>query len=223
MSSFQSAFKLYLSDPVHSGQATIGCFNGTSLSLTCVTNAGKVFVHTPQATNIDGDTQVKYLNINKEVSCIASGTIDPILRRDVLLIGTPNNLLAYDVEENRDLFFRDVPDGVTSCLIGKLGCINSNLALIGGNCSVQGFDSKGSEAYWTVTGDVVTAMCFSNFTSSPGKELIVGSKDHEIRIFQNEQVIEEILEIDEVSGLCPIYSSKVRPPRPPLVLPHSCL
>ena len=99
MSSFQSAFKLYLSDPVHSGQATIGCFNGTSLSLTCVTNAGKVFVHTPQATNIDGDTQVKYLNINKEVSCIASGTIDPILRRDILLIGTPNNLLAYDVEE----------------------------------------------------------------------------------------------------------------------------
>ena len=42
------------------------------------------------------------------------------MRRDVLLIGTPNNLLAYDVEENRDLFFRDVPDGVTSCLVGKV-------------------------------------------------------------------------------------------------------
>ena len=117
---FKSAFKLFLSDPVHEGQATIGCFNGSSLSLTCVTNAGKVFVHTPQATNLDGDNQVKYLNVNKQINCIASGTIDPMLRRDVLLIGTPNNLLAYDVEENRDLFFRDVPDGVTSCLVGKV-------------------------------------------------------------------------------------------------------
>ena len=117
---FKSAFKLFLSDPVHEGQATIGCFNGSSLSLTCVTNAGKVFVHTPQATNLDGDNQVKYLNVNKQINCIAAGTIDPMLRRDVLLIGTPNNLLAYDVEENRDLFFRDVPDGVTSCLVGKV-------------------------------------------------------------------------------------------------------
>ena len=157
---FKSAFKLYLSDPVHTGQASIGCYNGTSPSLTCVTNAGKVFLHTPQATNIDGDTQVKYLNINKEINCIASGTLDPVLRRDVLLIGTPNNLLAYDVEENRDLFYREVPDGVTSCLIGKLGDLSSNLALIGGNCSVQGFDANGSEAYWTVTSDVVSAMAF---------------------------------------------------------------
>ena len=205
---FKSAFKLYLSDPVHTGQASIGCYNGTSPSLTCVTNAGKVFLHTPQATNIDGDTQVKYLNINKEINCIASGTLDPVLRRDVLLIGTPNNLLAYDVEENRDLFYREVPDGVTSCLIGKLGDLSSNLALIGGNCSVQGFDAKGSEAYWTVTSDVVSAMAFANVTNSPGRELLVGSKDSEIRIFQKEQVIEEVVEVDEVTGLCPIYGSR---------------
>ena len=75
---------------------------------------------------------------------------------------------------------------------------------------MQGFDAKGSEAYWTVTGDEVTTMAFANFTNSPGKELLVGSKDNEIRIFQNEQAIEEILEIDEVTRLCPIYSSKVR-------------
>ena len=205
---FRSAFKLFLSDPVHKNQATIGCYNGSSPSLTCVTDAGKVFIHTPQATNMDGDTQVKYLNVNKEVNCISSGTLDPVLRRDVLLIGTPNNLLAYDVEDNRDLFYRDVPDGVTSCLIGKIGGASTNLALIGGNCSVQGFDAKGSESYWTVTSDVVTAMTFSNFTSSPGKELLVGSKDNEIRVFQNEQVIEEVQEIDSISGLCPIYGSK---------------
>ena len=47
---------------------------------------------------------------------------------------------------------------------------------------MQGFDAKGSEAYWTVTGDEVTTMAFANFTNSPGKELLVGSKDNEIRI-----------------------------------------
>ncbi len=68
----------------------------------------------------------------------------------------------------------------------------------------QGFDASGSEAYWTVTSDVVTAMAFANYTSSPGKELLVGSRDNEIRVFQNEQAIEEVVEIDEVTGLCPV-------------------
>ena len=51
-------------------------------------------------------------------------------------------------------------------------------------------------------------MAFANYTSSPGKELLVGSKDNEIRVFQNEQAIEEVVEIDEITGLCPVYGSK---------------
>jgi Bardet-Biedl syndrome 2 protein len=29
-----------------------------------------------------------------------------------------------------------------------------------GNCSIQGFDEQGNEAFWTVTGDNVTTMIF---------------------------------------------------------------
>ena len=31
------------------------------------------------------------------------------------MIGTTSALLAYDVENNQDLFYRDVPDGVNVC------------------------------------------------------------------------------------------------------------
>ena len=34
--------------------------------------------------------------------------LDPSLDRDILLVGTQTNLLAYDIEENRDLFYKEV-------------------------------------------------------------------------------------------------------------------
>lgn len=40
---------------------------------------------------------------------------------DMLFVGTESNLLAYDVDRNSDLFFRDTQDGVNSLVIGKLG------------------------------------------------------------------------------------------------------
>ena len=59
---------------------------------------------------------------------------------DVLLVGTPTNLLAYDVERNADLFHKDVQDGVNAVVVGRLGPIDgdaSPLAIVGGNCSLQ--------------------------------------------------------------------------------------
>ena len=58
----------------------------------------------------------------------------------MLLVGTPTNLLAYDVERNADLFHKDVQDGVNAVVVGRLGLIDSDaspLAIVGGNCSLQ--------------------------------------------------------------------------------------
>jgi len=38
---------------------------------------------------------VTFLNINKEITCLAGGAIDPSSGREVLFIGSKNNLLAY--------------------------------------------------------------------------------------------------------------------------------
>ena len=68
---------------------------------------------------------------------------------DVLLVGTPTNLLAYDVERNADVFHKDVPDGVNDVVVGRLGAADSDsppLAIVGGNCSLQ---VKSFASVWT--------------------------------------------------------------------------
>ena len=46
--------------------------------------------------------------------------------RDALLVGTKTNLLCYDVEENADLFYKDVPEGLNaignSCTMSTHAC-----------------------------------------------------------------------------------------------------
>ncbi len=46
------------------------------------------------------------LNINQRVTALTTGQLNPESRRDCLLVGTPTNLLAYDVEKNADIFHK---------------------------------------------------------------------------------------------------------------------
>ena len=52
--------------------------------------------------------EISMLNINQRVLSLAAGKLDERVERDVLAIGTPTTLLAYDVENNSDLFFKEV-------------------------------------------------------------------------------------------------------------------
>lgn len=102
-----------------------------------------------------------------------TGRLDPSLDRDVLMVGTQTNLLAYDVHKNSDMFYKEVPDGVSRMLFGKIGTMTQPLAIVGGNCSIQGFDHTGEELFWTVTGDNVSAMAFCDVDSDGQNELLV--------------------------------------------------
>jgi Bardet-Biedl syndrome 2 protein len=127
-------------------------------------------------------------------------------QKDMLYVGTQSTLLGYDVERNSDVFFRDVPDGVNTLLVGQL-CNMKPLVFAGGNCSVLGFNSTGAESFWTVTGDNVSAMTLCDITGDGLQELIVGSEDFEIRVFQNEELIGEQTEADKISFLSSIDRS----------------
>jgi Bardet-Biedl syndrome 2 protein len=48
----------------------------------------------------------------------------------VLLVGTNTDLLAYDVDENKDHFFKDVPDGVNAMLCGRFGQQDAPMARV---------------------------------------------------------------------------------------------
>ena len=76
----------------------------------------KVFIHNPHARvgHVSGrleagqvSADISLLNINQQVSSISCGSLVDS-SRDMLFVGTPTNLLAYDVENNSDLFYKEV-------------------------------------------------------------------------------------------------------------------
>lgn len=100
----------------------------------------------------------------------------------------------------------------------------------------QGFDAEGDAPFWSVTGDEVTAMELMDVDGDGKNELVVGGKvigvlhptcrrraapstrapapcrsalrqDFAIRIFRNEDVVADITEADEITGLCSLGRS----------------
>ena len=196
------AFTIELNNPVLRGLVAVGKFDGRHPSLTCGTSAGKIFFHSPHEK--DAQAQIRFLNINRKISALACGKLDSTIDREVLLVGAQTTLLCYDVNENADLFFKDAPDGVNTIVVGVFGGLDKPLALVGGNCSIQGFDHQGEEAFWTVTGDNVSTMTFCDVDEDGDLELLVGSDDYEIRVFQGEEVISETTETERIVALTPL-------------------
>lgn len=196
------SFKLQLNNPILKGLADVGKYDGEHPSLTCATMAGKIFFHTPHEK--DANNEVKFLNINRKISALTCGRLATKHGRDLLFVGAQTTLLAYDVQENCDLFFKDAPDGANAILVGRIGDLEQPLALVGGNCSIQGYGQEGNEEFWTVTGDNVSTMAFCDVDEDGQLELLVGSDDFEIRVFRNEEVISETTETEQIVALAPM-------------------
>ena len=62
----------------------------------------------------------------------------------------------------------------------------------------------GEERFWTVSGDNVGAVCFIDFNKDKIPEMVAGSDDFEIRVFQGEELIHEIKEKAKVTKLTAI-------------------
>jgi len=206
------SFRINLGNAVLPGLVTIGRFDGEHPSLVAATSASHLLLHSPHTRQTrQGEQETRTININRNITAVACGDMEVASSgsssssssssgRDLLLIGSATSLQCYDVEVNRDVFFKEVPDGVRSLCYGRLPHLSVPLALVGGNCSLQGFNSEGQESFWTVTGDNVSAMCMRE--NKEGKqELLVGSEDFEIRCFASEEVMFEVSESDIVSGL----------------------
>ena len=79
-----------------------------------------MFIHNPHSSALQGgravashSNDISILNINQQVSAVAAGQLNDS-GCDTLLIGTPTNFLAYDVENNSDLFYKDVSQRQTT-------------------------------------------------------------------------------------------------------------
>lgn len=197
-------FTLKLDRGIQAKGVTVGTYDGVHPSLTCATDAGKVFLHHPHTagraewTNERND--ISFLSINKKITSLVAGRFND--ESDVLFVGTSTDLHVYDIDKNRDLFYKDLPDGVSSIAVGSMGSIDETLVLCGGNCSIQGFDATGEDQYWTVTGDNVCSMCLVDITGEGTNQLIVGSEDFDLRVFHDTDLLYEFSENEAVTGLC---------------------
>jgi len=227
-----AAFTLKLDQQILPGLVALGKFDGVTPSLALGTTGGKVLLHSPHEKNNDDPndwmgsgaytttTNSRHLNFNRKITSLATGSFSgssssgaggvPVPEVDLLFIGTDTSLLAYDVERNADVFFKDATDGVNCLLVGKEGTASQTLVLAGGNCSILGFDEKGEEALWTVTGDNVSSLALCDVDDDGHMEMLVGSDDFEIRVFRREELLHEVSETDKVIFLCPLIGSKMR-------------
>ncbi|KAJ8575747.1 hypothetical protein ON010_g3467 [Phytophthora cinnamomi] len=206
------AFQVHLHQPILERVAQVGKFDGRHPALACGTTAGKVFIHSPNENTFRDNSEsdeseqnsVRFLKINRKVTALAAGKFEAADQGDTLVVGTQSSLLAYDVEKNSDIFYKDVPDGVSAMLFAPAPRVASSvtspsqMVVVGGNCSLQGFGRDGGELFWTVTGDNVRALTVNDVTGHGRDELVAGSDDFEIRAFQNEEVVFECTETSRV-------------------------
>ncbi|XP_062616260.1 Bardet-Biedl syndrome 2 protein homolog [Saccostrea cucullata] len=208
-------FTLKINHRVNPHMVTVGRYDGKHTALTCATAAGKVLIHNPHVKSQRGgrvdstsDSDVNLLSINQQVSSICAGRLNPNAANDILAVGTQTNLLAYDIDNNSDLFYKDTPDGANSLIIGELGEIQGPMVILGGNCSLQGYDLEGNENFWTVTGDNVCSLTLLDFTGNGQNELIVGSEDFDIRVFREDEILAEMTETEAITCLCPMNHTR---------------
>lgn len=67
-----------------------------------------------------------------KITALAAGEMEE--GGEFLIVGSSTNLLGYHVEDNSDLFYKEVPDGVNKIVFGQIGTSPQPLALVGGYC-----------------------------------------------------------------------------------------
>jgi Bardet-Biedl syndrome 2 protein len=87
--------------------------------------------------------------------------------------------------------------------------VSRPLVFAGGNCSIQGFNKDGDDKFWTVTGDNVCSMAICNLVGGNEAQLLVGSEDFDLRVFQaSGEVMHEFSETEAVIALCNLQGSR---------------
>ncbi|CAF0786537.1 unnamed protein product [Adineta ricciae] len=204
-------FSLQLNHKVFPRTVAVGKFNGKTSCLVGATAGNKVFIHSPQDNNPQAqqlEGNVSLLNVNQVVTSLACGQLDDQLKKDLLVVGTSSNITAYDIDRNVDLFFKETPDGANAITIGKWGELPEQLAIVGGNCSIHGFNKKSEDVLWTVTGDNVSSLALLDFNGDGYNELVVGSEDYDIRVFREDQLIADMQETETIVSICPLIGAR---------------
>lgn len=173
---------------------TVGQFtvNGNCFAVAASTKRICVF-----DSSVDSEIKNSYIKVGQKITCIASCKYRD---HEALVIGADNSVQLFDVDKNTQVFNTLIPDGASAL------CIIDSQIYVGSNCSILGYDFAGEEIFWTVTGDVVSAMC--GIVWDGQKCLLAASNDQTIRLFNGEEAIRERKVHSNVSFLVALGPNK---------------
>lgn len=143
------------------GSVKFGKYDGIHVCLTAVTSTDKVIfrafllclwpnlivcvqviLHNPykklNATNnrlswTEASSDIAMLNFNQEIRAIETGCLSKDDVKEILVIGSPTQLLAYHVDNNHDIFYKEIMEGILTIMIGSVGASDKPLVIVGGN------------------------------------------------------------------------------------------
>ncbi|KAG5341289.1 BBS2 protein, partial [Acromyrmex charruanus] len=211
-------FSLNIQKHIKANLVVSGKFDGSHACLAAATPGGTILVHSPhrqpQVDYSDHKQSNKRLSWSGELAELQIGTESEYYiqivshinvkslctgrlgedERDILLVGTISHVLAYHVEDNADVFYKEMSDGANCMLVAKVGWLPNHVAVIGGNCSVTILDAHGTEIFWTVMGGIVTSLAAFDFDGDGENELLTGTTDFEIRVQKKDTTLWETKE-----------------------------
>jgi hypothetical protein len=56
----------------------------------------------------EAESDITLLSMGQHLTSLVAGKLHPQLDYDLLMVGSQTNLLAYDIEKNKELFYKDV-------------------------------------------------------------------------------------------------------------------
>ncbi|XP_067209756.1 Bardet-Biedl syndrome 2 protein homolog [Linepithema humile] len=206
-------FSLNIQKHIKAGLVESGKFDGSHACLAAATPGGTILVHSPHrqpqvnfsdhkqsSKRLSWSGELAELQIGTEVKSLCTGRLRED-ERDVLLIGTISHVLAYHIEDNVDIFYKEMSDGANCIIVTKIGWLPNQVVVVGGNCSVTILDAKGTEIFWTVMGGIVTSLAVFDFDGDGENELLTGTSDFEIRVQKEDTMLWETKETAAIVAL----------------------
>lgn len=71
-------------------------------------------------------------------------------------------------------------DGARCIIVGKLGWLAKQVAIVGGNCSVTILDAQGTEIFWTVVDGAVRSLAVFDFDGDDENEVALIHMPHNV-------------------------------------------
>lgn len=144
------------------------------------------------------------LSISFTIAAITTGKLSQDSDKEFLAIGTETNILVYQVDDNLEIFFKEISEGIRCMVIGSTDSTSQPLLYCGSRTTVRGFNDKGEEVLWIVTSGVVNSVILFDFNRDNSREIMLGCDDEKIKIYKHDKFLQELNENGPVRKIVPI-------------------